>query len=71
MSDKESKIEMTDDDLIHGSADAEVDETSLEDIDTEPMYINVGPTHPATHGTFRIFCKLAGEEIENAAVEIG
>jgi NADH dehydrogenase I D subunit len=49
----------------------DVDETSLGDIDTEPMYVNVGPTHPATHGTFRIFCKLDGERIEKAAVEVG
>ncbi len=47
------------------------DEMSLEDLDTEPMYINIGPIHPATHGTFRVFCKLDGERIEMAAVEIG
>ena len=47
------------------------DETSLDDLDTEPMYINIGPTHPATHGTFRVFCKLDGERVENSAVEIG
>jgi NADH-quinone oxidoreductase subunit C/D len=66
------KIDLTEDELIHKAADSEfIDETTLEDIDTEPMYINVGPTHPATHGTFRIFCKLDGETIEKAAVEIG
>jgi len=47
------------------------DETTLGDIDHEPMYINIGPIHPATHGTFRIFCKLRGERIERSAVEIG
>jgi len=47
------------------------DETSLDDLDVEPMYINIGPTHPATHGTFRVFCKLDGERIAKAAVEIG
>jgi NADH-quinone oxidoreductase subunit C/D len=47
------------------------DEMSLEDLDTEPMYINIGPTHPATHGTFRVFCKLDGERVDRAAVEIG
>jgi NADH-quinone oxidoreductase subunit C/D len=47
------------------------DETTLADLDTEPMFINIGPTHPATHGTFRVFCKLDGERIEKAAVEIG
>jgi NADH dehydrogenase I D subunit len=54
------------------SADLDLaDETSLADLDTEPMFINIGPTHPATHGTFRVFCKLDGERIEKAAVEIG
>lgn len=47
------------------------DEMSLEDLDTEPMYINIGPTHPATHGTFRVFCRLDGEKVDRAAVEIG
>jgi NADH-quinone oxidoreductase subunit C/D len=65
------RIDLTDDELIHRAGDHEVDETTLDDIDTAPMYINVGPTHPATHGTFRIFCKLRGESIEKAAVEIG
>ena len=43
----------------------------LPDISTEPMYINIGPTHPATHGTFRIYCRLNGELIEKAGVDIG
>ncbi len=47
------------------------DEMSLDDLDVEPMYINIGPTHPATHGTFRVFCKLDGERIEKTAVEVG
>ena len=36
----------------------------LPDINTEPMYVNIGPTHPATHGTFRIYAKLDGETHE-------
>ncbi len=44
---------------------------TLKDIDSEPMLINIGPIHPATHGTFRIFTRLRGERIEKAAVEIG
>lgn len=71
MNESHNKLNVTDDEFIHGTVDSEIDETTLEDIDTEPMYINVGPTHPATHGTFRVFCKLAGEQIEKAAVEIG
>jgi len=66
---KTNKVLITDEELIHRVS--QVDETSLEDIDSEPMYINIGPTHPATHGTFRVFCKLDGERIEKAAVEVG
>jgi NADH dehydrogenase I D subunit len=59
-------------DRLSGRAQMDIeDEMSLDDLDTEPMFINIGPTHPATHGTFRVFCRLDGERIERAAVEIG
>jgi NADH dehydrogenase I D subunit len=48
-----------------------LDETTLGDLESEPMLINIGPTHPATHGTFRVFCRLDGERIDKAAVEVG
>jgi NADH:ubiquinone oxidoreductase subunit D len=35
------------------------------------MYINIGPSHPATHGTFRIYARLEGELIEKAGVDVG
>ena len=41
----------------------EIDGLSLDDISTDPMYVNIGPTHPATHGTFRVYAKLDGETI--------
>jgi len=44
---------------------------TLDDIDTEPLFVNIGPTHPATHGTFRLYCKLNGETIEKAGTAIG
>lgn len=47
------------------------DGTTLGDINTQSMYVNIGPTHPATHGTFRVYCKLDGETIEKAGVEVG
>lgn len=37
----------------------------------EPTIINIGPSHPATHGTLRIVCRLDGEKITGADVEIG
>jgi len=47
------------------------DGTTLSDINTQPMYINIGPTHPATHGTFRVYARLDGETIEKAGVDVG
>jgi NADH-quinone oxidoreductase subunit C/D len=37
----------------------------------ERMTINLGPSHPATHGTFRIMAVLDGERIAASDVEIG
>jgi NADH dehydrogenase I D subunit len=37
----------------------------------EPTIINVGPSHPATHGTLRIVTRLDGERIIEADSEIG
>jgi NADH-quinone oxidoreductase subunit C/D len=48
-----------------------LDDLLIDDLDNDPIYINIGPIHPMTHGTFRIFCKLNGETIEKAAIEIG
>jgi len=40
-------------------------------VTTQRMTINLGPSHPATHGTFRWFCELEGETITRAKTEIG
>jgi NADH-quinone oxidoreductase subunit D len=37
----------------------------------DTMLLNMGPSHPAMHGTFRIMLELEGEKIVNAEVEIG
>ncbi len=37
----------------------------------DSMLINMGPSHPAMHGTFRIMLELDGEKILNAETEIG
>lgn len=37
----------------------------------ERMTINIGPSHPAMHGTFRVMAVLDGEEIADADLEIG
>lgn len=33
--------------------------------------LNIGPSHPATHGTLRVMCELDGEKVNRANVEIG
>ncbi len=37
----------------------------------EHMTINIGPSHPAMHGTYRLVATLDGETIEASEVEIG
>ncbi|MBT3181186.1 MAG: NADH-quinone oxidoreductase subunit D [Deltaproteobacteria bacterium] len=35
------------------------------------MYLNIGPSHPAMHGCFRVLVELDGERISKAVPEIG
>lgn len=35
------------------------------------VFINLGPAHPAMHGTLRVMCRINGEVIEDAKCEIG
>jgi NADH-quinone oxidoreductase subunit D len=50
--------------------DLDLDEGALE-LPAEPMRINMGPSHPAMHGTVRIVMELSGETIDKADVQIG
>jgi NADH-quinone oxidoreductase subunit D len=36
------------------------------ELETEGMTLNIGPQHPATHGTLRIVAKLDGEQVVSA-----
>lgn len=38
---------------------------------SDRVWINIGPAHPATHGTLRFMAVLSGETIEKVDVEIG
>src|SRR5215211_6098195 len=41
------------------------------EIETEGMTLNLGPQHPATHGTLRIIARLDGEQVVSAHVVCG
>jgi len=43
----------------------------LQDMQGEKMVLNVGPSHPATHGVLRIVLELDGEIITRATPDIG
>src|SRR5678815_3929447 len=50
--------------------DQDLDEGALE-LPSEPMMLNMGPSHPAMHGTVRMVLELSGETITKADVQIG
>jgi NADH-quinone oxidoreductase subunit D len=50
--------------------DLDIEEGQLE-LPAEPMMLNMGPSHPAMHGTVRIVLELSGETITKADVQIG
>jgi NADH-quinone oxidoreductase subunit D len=41
------------------------------DLPTEPLPLNMGPSHPAMHGTVRMVLEVEGEKISSADVQIG
>ena len=41
------------------------------ELETEGMVLNIGPQHPATHGTLRVVVKLDGERVVAADPVIG
>ena len=43
----------------------------LQDMQGEKMVLNMGPSHPATHGVLRIVLELDGEIITKAAPDVG
>src|SRR5690348_18455706 len=43
----------------------------LQDMQGEKMVLNMGPSHPATHGVLRIVLELDGEIITKAALDVG
>jgi NADH-quinone oxidoreductase subunit D len=43
----------------------------LQDMQGEKMVLNMGPSHPSTHGVLRIILELDGEIISKAVPDIG
>lgn len=43
----------------------------IDSLGTEHMYLNLGPSHPATHGAIRILTALDGETISACVLETG
>jgi NADH dehydrogenase I D subunit len=46
-------------------------EANLQDFYNPNILINLGPSHPAMHGTLRVMCRINGEVIEDATCELG
>src|SRR5262249_12635811 len=42
-----------------------------EALPTEPMTLNMGPSHPAMHATVRIVLTVDGEQVRDADVQVG
>lgn len=51
--------------------DREADGSLPDDSSMNLIPLNIGPSHPATHGTLRIMALMNGEKIHRANVEIG
>ena len=50
--------------------DLELEESELE-LPSEPMSLNMGPSHPAMHGTIRMVLKLDGETVQDVDIQPG
>jgi NADH-quinone oxidoreductase subunit C/D len=55
---------------IHFDADPAYDNFEA-DKDKDLVPLNIGPSHPATHGTLRVMVQLDGEKVHRATVEMG
>src|SRR4051812_30613841 len=55
--------------VVLGFQDA--DDLTVPDLPTEPVPLNMGPSHPAMHGTVRMVLEVEGEKISSADIQIG
>ncbi|MGE4132600.1 MAG: NADH dehydrogenase (quinone) subunit D [Bdellovibrionales bacterium] len=49
----------------------DVDPSYVPEADKDLVPLNIGPSHPATHGTLRVMVQLDGEKVHRATVEMG
>jgi len=54
-----------------GSAPLVSDDDFERDLHTEHQILNMGPSHPATHGTVKFLIELDGETIVNLDIQVG
>ena len=55
---------ITDRDQLRYIAGQAADARVNVELETEGMTLNIGPQHPATHGTLRIVARLDGEQVD-------
>lgn len=56
---------------LHKFPEGEALEDDDIELPTEPMTVNMGPSHPAMHGTVRIVLTLDGETVKDTDVQVG
>ena len=57
--------------LLRKDVVCELEGGSFSECNKDLMFLNLGPSHPASHGTIRTYVALDGETIECAVSEIG
>jgi NADH-quinone oxidoreductase subunit D len=57
--------------MVLGIQDVEDLQQDDDDMPAEPMTLNMGPSHPAMHGTVRIILTVEGETVRDADVQVG
>jgi NADH-quinone oxidoreductase subunit D len=58
-------------DTAKAALDAAYAGSDDQDLDGEKMVLNMGPSHPATHGVLRLLLELDGEMITKATPDVG
>ena len=57
--------------LLNKAVVCRLEDGQFSECNKDLMFLNIGPSHPASHGTIRTYIALEGETIEAAVTEIG